>query len=389
MFRKLVILIPTRNRGKLACRSAISVIKSQTRFPVDVIISDNSTDAGESAIIDAFLAEHTSHGVSLIRPSRPLPMTEHWQWAISRAMTIHDASHFFVLTDRMLFKNEALSHLLAITEKYPDELISFTYDRIDDYSRPISYLPLPRTGQLYRMDTRHLLRLSANMVFYSCFPRMLNCVAPRSVLEKMERKYGSVFASVSPDYCFCFKVLGLIPTMLYYDNSALVNYASDRSNGASFSRGIITKDSADFEQNLTMSTLNSEAPVPGIRTVGNAVINEYCSVKKQSDADSYPEIALRPYLDFLAAEVAGFLDPKAVSSANEVLAEKGWRATIGFKIRLLKGKLSLWLLSMRKRKFDALDEAVRYATMHPTKNRPWFGRINRRYGKQILPLPWI
>lgn len=389
MFTKLAILIPTRNRGELACRSAMSVVKSQTRLPVDVIISDNSTDVSESAIIDAFLAEHTPHGISLIRPSTPLPMTEHWQWAIARAMSVHDASHFFVLTDRMLFKDGALSHLLAITEKYPDELISFTYDRIDDYSRPISYLPLPRTGLLYRMDTWDLLRLAANVVFYSCFPRMLNCVAPRNVLEKMERKYGSVFASVSPDYCFCFRVLGLIPSMLYYDNSVLVNYASDRSNGASFARGIVTKDSADFERNLSMGALNSEAPVPGIRTVGNAVIHEYCSVKKQSDAGSYPEVALGPYLDFLAAEAAAFLDQKAVSRANEILAAKGWRASIAFKKRLLQGKLSLWLLSMRKRKFDALDEAIRYATMHPTKDRPWVGKVHRRYGKQILPLPWI
>ena len=387
MFKKLTILIPTRNRGELACRSALSVVKSQARLPVDVIISDNSTDSKESAIIDSFLAEQAPHGVSLIRPPTPLPMTEHWQWAIARAMSVHDASHFFVLTDRMLFKDGALSDLLAITEKYPDELISFTYDRIDDYARPISYLPLPRTGLLYRIGTRDLLRMTANMVFYSCFPRMLNCVAPRSVLAKLEGKYGAVFASVAPDYCFCFRVLGMIPSMLYYDNSLLVNYAADRSNGASFARGIATRDSVDFERNNVARIWNSEAPIPGIRTVGNAVIHEYCGVKKLSNDDRYPEVARRPYLDFLAMEVAAFLDPDSKSSASKILADAGWRATSGFKWRLLKNNLALWMLAMRKRKFGTLDEAIRYATMHPTKNSPWVDRVHRRYGRQTLPLP--
>jgi len=365
----------------------MSVIKSQTRLPVDVIISDNSTDGSESAVIDSFLAEQGPHAVSLIRPSVPLPMAEHWQWAIARAMSVQGASHFFVLTDRMLFKDGALAHLLAITEKYPDELISFTYDRIDDYSRPISYLPLPRTGLLYRMDTRSLLRQTANMVFYSCFPRMLNCVAPRNILEKIQGKYGSVFSSVSPDYCFCFRVLGMLPSMLYCDNSLLVNYALDRSNGASFSRGIATKASADFERSLAIGALNGEAPIPGIRTVGNAIIHEYCRVRKQTGDCSYPDVVLRPYLDLLAEEVAAFLDPCAVSSAKKILADKGWRATTGFKMRLLKDKLLLQLLSMRKRKFGTLDEAIRYATTRPSKNEPWVGGIHRRYGKQILPLP--
>lgn len=314
-------------------------------------------------------------------------MAEHWQWAIAHAMSDQDASHLFILTDRMLFKDGALSQLLAITQKYSEELISFTYDRIDDYSRPISYLPLPRTGLLYRTDTQDLLRLTANMVFYSCLPRMLNCIASRELLDAINRKYGSVFASIAPDYCFCYRVLGMIPSMLYYDKSLLVNYASDRSNGASFARGIVTKDSADFERNIATRVMNGEAPVPGIRTVSNAVIHEYCSVRKQSIDCSYPEVALRPYLDHLAEEVSAFLDSDAESSAKKILADKGWRATTGFKLRLLKNKLALRLLAMQKRKFATLDEAIHYATTRPSKNKPWVGGIHRRYGKQTLPLP--
>lgn len=356
-------------------------------MPVDVIISDNSTDDSESEIIDTFLSEQAPSDVFLIRPSVPMSMTDHWQWAIDHVMSNYNASHFFILTDRMLFKEGALLSLLEVVKKYPNELISFTYDRIDDYSRPVSYLPLPRTGLLYRMDARGLLRLTANMVFYSCLPRMLNCIAPREVLQGLGRIYGAVFASISPDYCFCYRVLGMIISMLYYDKSLLVNYASDRSNGASFSRGIATRDRVDFERNVASRALNSEAPLPGIYTVGNAVIHEYCSVKKLSDSGSYPEVAMRPYLDFLAEEVTAFLAPDAKAGAKKILADEGWRATFRFRWRLLKGKLSVRLLSMRKRKFETLDEAILYATTFSSKNEPWVGSIHRRYGKKTLPLP--
>jgi hypothetical protein len=60
LFKRLLILIPTRNRGELACRAALSVLDSAADLPVEVVISDNSTDADESARIDTFLADRSS-----------------------------------------------------------------------------------------------------------------------------------------------------------------------------------------------------------------------------------------------------------------------------------------------------------------------------------------
>lgn len=196
-----------------------------------------------------------------------------------------------------------------------------------------------------------------------------------------------MFASISPDYCFCYRALGMLPSVLYYDTSLLVNYASDRSNGASFSRGVATRDSSDFERNVAPHALNGEAPLPSIRTVGNAVIHEYCSARKLSGNEDYPDVELRPYLDFLAGEVASFVAPDARVSAKKILAGEGWHATLRFKWGLLEGKLSKWLLSLRKRKFETVDEAIHYATTHPSKGHPWVGGVHRRYGGQTLPLP--
>lgn len=313
-------------------------------------------------------------------------MTMHWQWAMDRALSFPDASHFFVLTDRMLFKHGALSTLLTAVDKYPDELISFTYDRIYDYGRPIKYLPLPRSGHLYRLDTADLLRQSSRMIFRSCLPRMLNCLAPRTLLEAMTDRYGSIFDSVSPDYCFCYRVLGMIPSMLFYDESLLVNYAQDRSNGASFSRGVASKDSIDFAQHLDSGPMNAQAPIPEIPTVGNAVVHEYCSVKSQSDSDRYPDLSIRSYLDFLAAEVDAFLDRAIASAARDILVERGWHPTVMFRLNALRRKLISVVLAVRQRKFETRFEAIRYATTYESKAMPWLGPILRRYGNEVLPL---
>lgn len=387
MFKRLAILIPTRNRGELACRSALSVLDSAAGLPVEVVISDNSTDANESARIDAFVADRPSHDMTLIRPETSLAMAEHWQWAMSQVRSASTATHFFILTDRMLFKDDELAKLVSIVKAYPDDLISFTYDRIDDYSRPITFLPLPRTGVLYRMGTEGLLRKSANMVFYSCLPRMLNSVAPRELLELIETRFDSVFGSAAPDYCFCYRSLGSIESMLYYDASVLVNYASDRSNGASFARGIMTRDSADFARRRLGTVANYNTPIPELKTVGNAVIHEYCSVREQLRSDKFPSVAQGPYLEHMAREVREYLDPIAVADAERVLGQHGWHATPGYALRLRKQKWLLQMLSLRRRKFETLAEAIRYATTKKPRTVPWMARIQRRYGKHIVRLP--
>ena len=49
---------------------------------------------------------------------------------------------------------------------------------------------------------------------------MMNNCAPRTVLEGIAKRFGSVFASISPDYNFCFRCLEVVDAILYYDAAA-------------------------------------------------------------------------------------------------------------------------------------------------------------------------
>lgn len=387
LFSKLIIVVPTRNRAEMACRSVQSIVDANQGSAVHVIVSDNSTEQCESSRIDDFVSHLGSENVSIIRPALPLPMTEHWQWAIATALLDGRASHVLLLTDRMLFKNYMLAALLKLVRIYHSALVSFTYDRIDDYLSPITFLPLPRSGKVYRIASKRLLQLSAEMVFFSCLPRMLNSVVPVEVLRSIGEKYGSIFSSISPDFCFCYRALDVVDSIVYYDKSLLVNYGMNRSNGASNSRGIPSKDSLDFASNMDSRLLNQNTPIPSIHTVGNAIIHEYRGVSLQMGFERFPEVQPQKYLNQLANEVSGFVDSGMRTRAYKTLIQNGWRPGLIFYLQRVKEKAIRFLLALRSRKFTILECAIEYAKSAPDKDFSLVVGFRRRYGDDIIPGP--
>lgn len=379
---RLTVVVPTRNRSDLALRSIRSVL---VRHPaVRVLVSDNSTDeAHRRATADA-VAGFADDSIRLVRPPRDMPMTEHWEWALQKALADRETTHVLFLTDRMAFRRGAMAALLDAIAAFPTDVVSYTYDRIDDASRPVTYRPLPRSGALYRIRGEHLLALASKMVFYSCLPRMLNCAVPRGTLESLQTRFEVVFDSVAPDFCFCFRLLATRPSIIYLDRSLLVNYAQDRSNGASFSRGVPSRDSRDFIAAVG-SRLNAASPLAEPATVGNAIVNEYCAVRAQLGDEALPALDWKRYLDFLGEEVADFRDPDVQQRALHQLTRHGWTPADGRWTESLRNqfvKAAVWSQSHR---FASLEEALDFALEDRVADRPWLAKVVRRYG---VPVAW-
>ncbi len=387
MFKQLAVIIPTRNRSDLAIRSARSVIASQNDLAIRILISDNSTEANHSAAIDRFVESRPHGNLTLLRPQRPLPMTAHWEWAITEALQTAGASHFAFLTDRMSFRPGEVRSLIEIARHYPNDVISYTLDRIDDFSTPVRYRPLPRTGRLFRIESTLLLSLSSRMTFFSCLPRMLNCVVPLEHLEQSKLRFGSIFSSVSPDFCFCYRCLALNDSILYFDKSVLLNYALGKSNGASIARGIPSKDSMDVLSTIKVSDLNSYTNLPEVITVGNAIVNEYNFVRRESSSAKFPPISARKYMDFLAAEVSDFLGLERRLAGLCYLRREGWRPSTEFRVSRIKAaaiSAIVWILEYR---FHSLEEAIDYANNRPPHKSIFSSFLARRYRSVQVPLP--
>lgn len=379
---RLAIIVPTRNRAELAITTVNSILSFYPGDDVKIFISDNSTDVAESSLLDEY-ASRVDQRVKLIRPKVSSGMTAHWNFAVEHAASELEFTHFTVLTDRMLFKAGSINEIMAVLELFPTDLVSYTYDRILDLSLPAIFTPLPRSGKLIRIPTAKMLAMSSEMEFPSCLPRMLNSVCTREHLLELKVRSGQIFSSISPDFNFCYRTLEICRSFLFYDKSMMVNYAQGRSNGASFSRGVMTKDSRDFIEQLGISDMNGCSPLPEISTVGNSIVHEYYAERKLSGSGNFPDVSIDVYMNFLAVEILRFEDPAARRRSLCVLREHGWKPTLRFHRTRWKVDLTGWLLSLRSRKFHTVNEAISYACAHRKMSASWLPHPSHNYGVEV------
>ena len=340
-FKKLVVVIPTRNRADLAVNAIRSVL-SQGMLPLEIVVSDNSTSEDERRKLQDFCDKHTRSGFHHIVPPIPVAMPQHYDWAFSWAMdTFREASHFSLLTDRMIFRPDQLPDLLDLTAQYPDQIITYNHDRVNDFEQPVRLDQAVWTGELWEFRSAALLDSSSKFILHNCLPRVMNTIVPRTVFELLRSRYGNLFDSVAPDFNFCFRTLEMFDSFLYYDKTPLLHYALQRSNGESQTRGIASKDHLDFMAQLKGKSYSFAAPIPEVATVGNAIMHEYCVVREQTGGSKMPEIAREAYLNGLAKEVSQLGNTHLRDQMRIVLAEHGWKEPRASVI----GQFLLWMRS--------------------------------------------
>lgn len=291
-----VVVIPTRNRPLLA----MYAIQSCLSPPVDglqVIVSDNSTIESDRRALSEFCKQCPASRLHYIVPPQPFSMAKHWDWAMHRALRLPNVGYVIYLTDRSVFKPGELAGIVTLARKYPDRVISYDWVTIFDQWSPITVERQPQTGQIIEVSTARLLFLSSRSIFPRCLPRIMNCSVPRSVIEKLQRRFGNVFASISPDYNFAYRCLELLDGILFYDHAVYVSYAMHRSNGAG-GLGIPTEASKDFLACLKLEgrRRNYAAPVPAFETGINYIVHEYCLLQRESTGHKFPRLRGARYL---------------------------------------------------------------------------------------------
>jgi hypothetical protein len=324
-YQGLVVVTPTRNRADLA-RNAMGSVLTQSECEVQVLVSDNSTTDAHRADLRHYCQELEDERVQYLAPPEPLPMARHWDWALQKALSLYDASHFTFLSDRMLFKPGALHALIKIITTYPDEILVYMHDIVDDFLRPVVVRQYTWTGDLYKVPSTRLLEMSAQSVMYdSSLPRMLNCIVPRGVLKAIQGRFGNVFTSIAPDWSFCYRALEVTDSTLFYDKAALVHYAQDRSNGQSAHYGVMNEAYTSFLQDLGAVPQNFAAPFPEIVTVWNAIISEYCHAKEVTQSPKFPSLNMEKYTQALAVGIESIQDPGRRQHMRELLSARGWK----------------------------------------------------------------
>lgn len=319
----LVVVIPTRNRAELA-KHAINSVLDQRAPGVQVLVSDNSTDPDERDRLAAFCSGLGADTVTYVAPPEPRPMPAHWQWALERAFEL-DATHYLYLSDRCLLKPGALAALLNARTRHPDMVISYNEDMIDDMADPVRLELREWSGNLLELASSDVLDLASRAVIGNYIPRMLNCVAPRPVLDRVADRCSNVFDSVSPDYCFAFRCLALTDSFLYLDRSVVMHHAVYRSNGWTYARGFESSDSRDFTSQLGGRSRHFAAPVPELHGTINAIMHEYCQVRSELGPERLRAVDREHYLAAIGIEVAQVENEAIRSDTTSRLVAAGWR----------------------------------------------------------------
>lgn len=314
-----VVVIPTRNRAAIAMNAIRSVLDEAVEN-VEVLVSDNSTSDAERDALAKFCAG--LEGLRYVRPPESLSMPAHWDWAIHEALRTYSASHFLYLTDRMMFRKGGLHEVVGLAARYADKVITYNADRIVDNATPIRVEQYPASERLFSINTLRISQLLSQAIIHPAVPRMLNSIVPRTVLDRIQQRFGNIFASVSPDFNFCCRCLELEESILYYDKAPLFHYALSRSNGASATRGEMTADYADFTANLNDS--NWATPIPGLNTAVNYALHEYCLFKQETGSERFFELDMQKYLEANANESREVVDPQLRAETLSLLAANGY-----------------------------------------------------------------
>jgi hypothetical protein len=303
-------------------RRTIESLAAQDLPGMSIVVSDNSTDEHEAKRLEATCGEFD--GVEYLRAPGDLGMTDHWTWAFGRLNADFPAPLVSMVTDRMVMRPGALAGLLDLAGAHPGRLVSYSHDAVDDRTTPVRLRLEDRSERAFELNTDHLLERCAHVYFHPCVPRMMNCLVPRTVLDAVEERFGSLFASISPDHCFGFRALDVVDAIVYYDACPLIHYALSRSNGDTYARGVSSADGDDFQRHLGAVQMNASAPVPAFHSITNAVVNEYCFVRTEPPSHRLPALDLTRYMGAMARETAHLEDPELRERMGTLLEQQGW-----------------------------------------------------------------
>lgn len=375
------IIIPTRNRGRMACR-AVASITNDRPVGTAVVVSDNSSNAGDRQVLRDFCADQDPDVVRYIQPPTAMSMSDHWEWARRTATGSSPATHVAYLTDRMIFKPGHLQEILDCGARFPTDVITYNYDMIEDSAVPIRLELQPWSGWLVAVESAHALAQSARCVYSNALPRMLNSLVPQRVLDAVVARFGSVFASIAPDVCFAYRCLAVVDRFLYYDKAPLLQYGIGRSQGYSYTRGRPSPEVADFAQLLGGTTPNfADAPIPELKTTTNNTVHEYCFVRGEARSAKFPAVDRWAYLGAASWDGRVIRDPARAKEIREILRSQGWTSRDSALWFARKAVQDAWHNPRhavqtlaeplrRRRTFTNLEEAIAWAVEHPRRRTP-------------------
>ena len=322
----IAVVIPTRNRASLAIQ-AVRALIDQPSCRFQIFVSDNSSSADEIGQLSEFCNSLADSRITYLRPTRELAMATNWDWALQQALSLSDADYFTIHYDRMLIKPRQLSLLAEVAARFPNLLITYARDLIMDHPPPAIVCQTPWTGKVYQVQTSRVISLVRRGIITELghtLPIFSNCLVPRSILESIRQRFGSICDSTGPDSCFMSRFCALYDTYLHFDRPLGILHGYYRSNGLGYLKGRSDGDFADFLATSGNEHWLEASPIPGVSLGQNMLYHEYELVRRATGT-KLPPLDVEECLGELGRSLKWIDDPKTKAYYHALLREHGWK----------------------------------------------------------------
>lgn len=230
--RHLSVVIPTRDRPHLLVH-ALRALAAQTFRDFEVVVSDNSTtDSAASGNREAIAEAAGALHLRYIRPSEPMNMPDHWEWATRQA----DGQHVIVHTDRFLLRPSALQLIAHCTSSGPaGELVGWNnHSSLGPGLVPAEW---PCSTRIFDLDSAEVLRRYARMDSWRTteswmiwLPRCISACYHADLASRVRARCGRLFFPSNPDFTSAYLLLAHADRYCFIDRNLAVGHGTE-SNG--------------------------------------------------------------------------------------------------------------------------------------------------------------
>lgn len=235
--KTLSILIPTKDRP-LSAHKAIKNAVQQSDLSTEIIVSDNSSSSFAGVLKSSLEQEGLLKYVTLFEQKRVLHMHENWEFLVDNS----SGEYVAVLPDRWIPRFHAFDVIRSIiASQRPDcmfwdnKLGLFRDSLINTSNEENSSLLVESINPSDQLQLILSFQGWAdNTCFTQSFPRGLNSVTSRALIERIKAKVGSFFRPLSCDYTSGISILVEGEKILHIHDSLYLSHGN-KSNGANSS----------------------------------------------------------------------------------------------------------------------------------------------------------
>lgn len=275
------IIIPTRNRYD-TLPYAVATVLNQGFQDFELLISDNS-DEKKFNEAESIHKTWNDLRVRVIRPNRVLSMSDHWEFAISRA----EGSYLILFGDDDGLVADALQIIYSVIQRTKTDIVSwarveYNWPDRDEYPNQIVFPYLNKTG--FINSSNFIRKVVAYKTDYRFLPMFYNSAIRTSLVNSLKIETGKIFSATSPDIYSGFAFAHLSKRYLSVGHPLSINGVSAKSNGAAHSIDSRPRGS-DHWSLLTQSTIKWPSILPDMYTGYLGIVEPFVQLSM-----FYPEL---------------------------------------------------------------------------------------------------